>query len=200
MTTLYIARHGETEWNVKGLMQGHKDSPLTENGQNQAKELAEALRHIHFDAIFSSDLLRAKRTAEIVALEKELAIQTTKALRERNFGKFEGHSLAEYGKLFESVQKLSWKERLNHKPSEDAESIEELLMRYITFLREIAVAYSGKTILMVSHGGVMRNLLISLAYWESNHKEKFGNAGYMILESDGVDFFVKEVKGAVPMI
>lgn len=200
MTTIYIARHGETEWNVQGLMQGHMDSPLTENGRNQARELAEALRHIHFDAIFSSDLLRAKRTAEIIALEKELAIQTTKALRERNFGTFEGHSLAEYGKLFESVQKLSWKERINHKPSEDAESIEELLMRYITFLREIAVAYSGKTVLMVSHGGVMRNLLISLGYWESNHKEKFGNAGYMILESEGVDFFVKEVKGVVARI
>ena len=62
MTTIYIVRHGETKWNVKQLMQGHKDSPLTEKGIEQAEEIKKELKNIHFYRIFSSDLLRAKRT------------------------------------------------------------------------------------------------------------------------------------------
>src|SRR3989344_5835107 len=90
LTTFYIVRHGQTEWNTKGLLQGHGDSPLTYLGVKQAEQIRDELKSIHFDAIFSSDLLRAKRTAEIVALERKIAVKTTQALRERDFGHFEG--------------------------------------------------------------------------------------------------------------
>ncbi len=197
MTTFYIVRHGETEWNVQGLMQGHTDSPLTETGLKQAQKLAKELRHIHFDSAFSSDLLRAKRTAEIIALEKEIAVQATKKLRERHFGKYEGRPLEEFRALFGRWQELRYKERLKEKPSEDAESIEEVISRTITFIRETAIAFPEQTILLVSHGGVMRNLMHHLGYWHYKRKEKFGNTGYIVLESDGVDFFLKKVKGTV---
>lgn len=67
--TLYIVRHGQTDWNVRKIIQGHSDIPLNTEGQEQARVLAESLKNVHFDKIISSDLVRAKRTAEIVALE-----------------------------------------------------------------------------------------------------------------------------------
>jgi broad specificity phosphatase PhoE len=72
--TFYITRHGETVWNIQQRMQGQQDSPLTENGILQAKAAAEKLKKIHFDHAFSSDLLRARRTAEIIAADHDLAI------------------------------------------------------------------------------------------------------------------------------
>lgn len=83
--TFYIVRHGETLWNVKGLLQGIKDSALTPTGEKQARELAAELESVNFDVIFSSDLLRARRTAEIIALERKLAVKTSQLLRERQF-------------------------------------------------------------------------------------------------------------------
>ncbi len=53
LTAIYIVRHGQTEWNVKGLLQGHADSPLTQEGESQAKQIAQELRDVHFDASFS---------------------------------------------------------------------------------------------------------------------------------------------------
>ena len=81
-STIYLVRHGETEWNTEGRLQGQKDSFLTAKGEKQAAQTAEKLKGVKFDAIFSSDLLRAKRTAEIIKLERQLEINTTKALRE----------------------------------------------------------------------------------------------------------------------
>ena len=92
---LYIIRHGETEWNVKKLCQGQTDIPLNNKGEIQAGNLSKELSHIKFNAVYSSDLIRAKRTAEIVVLEKKLAVITTKALKERLFGRFEGKHLQE---------------------------------------------------------------------------------------------------------
>src|SRR3989338_10840636 len=94
--TLYIVRHGETEWNVKDRIQGHKDSPLTSQGIRQAYDVAEKLKHIQFDAIFSSDLLRVKRTVEIIRLDRKLAISTKKVLRERTDGHFDWKTIKQY--------------------------------------------------------------------------------------------------------
>ena len=86
LTTIYIVRHGETNQNVKRIIEGHGDTPLNENGEMQAKLISEKLRHVQFDLAFSSDLLRAKRTAEIIALEHNLLVETTRLLRERYYG------------------------------------------------------------------------------------------------------------------
>src|ERR1041385_1316907 len=89
--TFYLIRHGQTDWNKEHLLQGIVDNVLNEAGERQAKELAKTLHHVHFDLAFSSDLLRAKRTAEIILLEKKVHVETTKLLRERAFGKHEGN-------------------------------------------------------------------------------------------------------------
>ena len=96
LCTIYIIRHGETEWNVKKIMQGQKNSLLTTKGIQQAKQAAKQLKQIKFAAIFSSDLLRAKRTAQIIALEHKLIVKTRKILRERYYGKFEGKKIITY--------------------------------------------------------------------------------------------------------
>lgn len=198
--TLYIVRHGETDWNVKQIIQGHSNSVLTYNGRNQIKALAEKLKHIHFDALFSSDLLRTKQTSEILNVERKLAIHTTEAIRERFFGKYEGlHSHAfhkEVKDLLKDYETLSEESKRKFKyPT--AESDEELISRVIRYLREIAVAYPGKKVLVVSHGGVLKNLLIHLGWatYETLATNGVVNGAYIVLASDGVDFFVKDTAG-----
>src|SRR3989338_9745790 len=198
---IYLVRHGETEWNAQGRIQGHTDSPLTATGEKQARDLAKKLTQIHFDAIFSSDLLRAQRTAQIVALNKKLAVTTSQALREVKFGQFEGKTGDEFRRelkdLLDQRDQLSGTDRFRFKLAPDIESNEELVSRLITFLREIAVAYLNKTVLMVSHGGPIQKLLIHLgfaSYTELPHNS-IDNTAYVKLESDGIDFFIRETFG-----
>lgn len=192
--TLYIVRHGETEWNVKKIIQGHADIPLNKKGEAQAKELAKKLRHINFDAIFSSDLIRAKKTAEIISLEKKLVIHTTKELRERYFGKYQGKSFAVNNEMVNLINNLKM---FPGPGSKEVESDENIILRTTTFLREIAVAYAKKTILVVSHGGPMRTLLIHLGFASHNNitEGQIDNLAYIKLKSDGTDFLIEETEG-----
>ena len=199
--TFYIVRHGETVWNTQGRMQGQKDSPLTENGLKQAKDVARKLRSIKFDAAFSSDLLRAKRTAEIIALEHELAVDTTQALRERKFGSVEGKTQEELRRdlkdMYETFLSMSPEERFSKKFVDDMESDDEIATRFVTYIREMAVAYAGKTVLLVCHGGLMRAFLIKIGY--GTHDElpprAVGNTSFFKLHSDGVEFNIIETDG-----
>ena len=196
--TLYLVRHGETEWNRKGIVMGQSDSPLTEEGVEQVKQTAQELKNVPLDAIFSSDLHRAQKSAEIMKLERQLAIQTSKALRERTYGRWEGKMGEDYRKnfqhLFDKVKQLSEKEAKSFKFANDIESDKEVIGRFITQLREIAVAYPNKTVLVVSHGGCIRTFLMHLGYGEMP-VGSFSNAGYVKVICDGIDFFIKEVKG-----
>src|SRR5688572_19962610 len=90
MTQLILIRHGETLWNTQHRMQGHADSPLTEDGLRQARQLAQRLTQIEFKALYSSDSGRALETARIVAAATGHEIIVDSRLRERNFGVFEG--------------------------------------------------------------------------------------------------------------
>ncbi len=200
LTTFYIVRHGQSVANIQQILAGQLDSPLTQAGVNQAKKLSRDLQQVQFDAVFSSDLVRAKRTAEIITLEKKLAIATTKALRERHYGIYEGKSYTEINTALEALhvkhQDLDIEKRhMLGLPS--TETIENANSRLITFLREIAVANPGKVILIVCHGGLMRYLLIHLGWaaFATLPIHGISNAGLIVLESDGVDFFVKETKG-----
>lgn len=192
--TIYLIRHGETEWNEKKLIQGHSDIPLNEKGELQSKQLGEKLKEIRFEAVFSSDLIRARRTAEIIILEKKLAVVTTKALRERLFGRFEGKHIDELRKILGELILFS-NEKQKKLKFHDLENDEEIMGRFIPFFREVAVAYQGKNILMVSHGGLIRAFLDRIGFKMPNYSERpMKNAGYLIIESDGVDFFVREEK------
>ena len=198
---LYIVRHGETEWNVKNIIQGQSNSNLTEKGIEQAKKTGDELKDINFDAIFSSDSTRAHNTAEIIRLERELIVETSQLLRERNFGKFEGKHGSEFLEAFREKLKeketLSGEEGWNFTVADDIETDEMIVLRFITKLREIAVAHPNKTVLVVSHGGPIRMFLAKIGY--AKREELVGgslkNAGCINVLSDGVDFILQSVKG-----
>lgn len=209
MTTIYIVRHGESKYNVLRHEDiyipgqwGEGGAPLTKNGKKQAKERANHLKSIHFDAIFSSDATRAIQTAEIIKLGRKLTIQTTQILRERLTHKLPGKTYEETkNEIREALKNLNEKAKLAYKPHPELESVNETASRLITFLREIAVGYKNKTVLIINHGNNMRALLQHLGYAtydELSPKGSVANTSYIILESDGVDFFVKETHGLEP--
>ncbi len=202
LTTFYLVRHGETKFNIKKILQGQTDSPLTETGRMMTQELSQDLANIRFDAIFSSDLARAKNTAEIIRLNRKLAINTHKLLRERSFGCWDGTSAKIFREknkvLLDKMESLSEKEKINFRLYDGYETEAEIAARMITVLREIAVTYVGKTVLVVSHGAIMRSLLVHLgfgSYDELPRGKTVSNLGYIVLESDGVDFFIKNTIG-----
>lgn len=192
--TFYIVRHGQTVWNVEGRFQGHEDSPLTALGEIQAKKVGEILKEVDFTEAYSSDLLRAKRTAEFITLEKNIAVKTTEILRERTYGSYEGKTRQELKMLLEEYEKLGMDEKFKQGFGVGVESDEMLSGRFITFLREVALAYPNKNILIVCHGGIMRSLLIHLGFgnYDTMRHYAIKNGAIIKLESDGVDFFVAE--------
>lgn len=190
--TIYLTRHGETDWNAQKLLQGHSDIPLNGRGELQAKVLGEQFENINFEAAFSSDLIRAKRTAEIIIFEKKLAVITTKALRERLFGRFEGQHASNLRKVFDEFINVSIKQQ-KESEFDDIENNEEIIFRLIPFIREVAVGYPGKNVLMVAHGGLIKVFLDHIGHKIPTYAEKpMKNTGYIIIESDGVEFEVKE--------
>lgn len=197
LTTIYMVRHGTTEWNVKGLTQGFSDSPLTDEGIELAKNLGDKFKNINFDIAFSSDLLRAKRTAEIILLERKIAVETTNLLRERNFDTFEGKPHEEMDQVNEELAKLTDLERYSYKHTKNYESDEEVTTRFLLFIREVAIANPGKSVLVVTHGSFIRLSLMKmgLGTYKSLIPGSIKNGGWVNFETDGIDFFIKEYEG-----
>ncbi len=197
LTIIYIVRHGESEANSKEITGG--DFPLTEKGRQQIKDFIHQLGNIQFDAIFSSGLLRARQTAEIIALRHKLNTTCYKELRERNYGRYEGCKSSKYmeemKQVFKKIDTMSYNEIKKYKRYEGYETDEEMMTRFITTVRELAIAYKGKTILIVSHSGLMNAFLLHLGYatYKGLPANSIKNGGYIKLESDGIDFFLKEV-------
>lgn len=210
LTTIYVVRHGESFFNASDNLEwfdrdGEEGSPLNPTGKRQAKKLANKLRNTDLAAVFSSNLARARETAQIVALEKKLAVETTHLIRERSVYNYL-HKLnkLEKGaveKLNEEIRndliKLDEKSRMKYKHTPIMESTEEGALRLLTFIREAAAAYSGKKIMVVCHGNIMRCLLkfLGWARFDDLPSGTIINTGYFVLESDGTDFFVKETYG-----
>ena len=195
--TIYVVRHAQTDWNAFKRIQGHTDIPLNKAGEEQAYRAKDLFNKIHFDAVFSSDLLRAKKTAEIITLERDLTVMTTVALRERNFGELEGAYIAEISNMEKVLDTLSHEERFVHKMTPNMENDEELVGRFITFVREVSVAYAGKHVLMVSHGALLRMFLIHLGVgtYQSLGHGTIENTAYIKMLADGTDFAVQELYG-----
>ena len=155
--TLFLVRHGETDWNAAGRWQGQTDVPLNARGREQAREVAEGLRAGGIAAIASSDLLRARATAEIVASELGLEVShLDAALRERRFGCFEGLTREEVAARFPEA----WARYLaDPGPAPPGgESRDELIGRLLPAIAS-AVARLPGPLLVVMHGGAMRALL-----------------------------------------
>jgi broad specificity phosphatase PhoE len=153
VTTILLARHGETDWNRENRFQGHADPPLNETGRAQAVELSAALEDEQLAAVYASPLRRAFETAELVAAPHDLVPMPVEALREVNVGSWQGLTRAEIEQRFPD-QFARWLDY--HEGWEDGESYEEMGRRVIAGLLELAAAHDGERILAVSHGGPVR--------------------------------------------
>jgi probable phosphoglycerate mutase len=198
--TIYLVRHGESEGNVRGVVQGHLDLPLTDNGRAQIVGLRDVLKGVHFNAAYSSDLLRAKETAEILSKEKDLVVRTSELIRERNYGLLEGTSHEEYDeKVKEARDKLEsliaeLKEVTTHHDLLGVENNKNFMARVTQFLRETAVTHPNETILVVGHGGLLATFLLHIGYAAKGDLEPGAvkNGAYVKFFCDGTDFIVKE--------
>jgi len=150
VTEILFVRHGETDWNVERRVQGHSDRPLNATGLAQARELAAELREGRIDAVYASDLARARDTAAAVAAEHGLEVEVVPALREKNFGSWEGLLDTEIRERFPQA---------NGGPWGDAETSNEVAERVLGALHEIAGRHPDGRVLVVSHGGPLRAVL-----------------------------------------
>jgi broad specificity phosphatase PhoE len=147
--TLLLVRHGQTEWNAAGLLQGQTaDVPLTDLGHAQAAEAARELVGWSPGALISSDLLRARQTAEHCARATGLAVTTTSALREQGYGVLEGRPSRE---LWDVVD---WTDP--HWAADGGESLAQLYARVEGYLQELAVSPPADVIALVTHGDTIR--------------------------------------------
>ena len=145
MTTLLLVRHGETDWNAAGRLQGHTDRPLNEYGRSQAEALAERLAGDVIDAVYASDLARARETAGIVAARLGLPVAVHADLREKNWGNWEGLTAAE-------------RERVELVGETTAAHRE----RTLRVLHWIAERHTGERVAVVTHGGSIRRAQASV--------------------------------------
>ena len=168
MTTVHLARHGESDWNAAGRWQGHADRPLTELGRRQAVELAERLASARLDAVYSSDLRRARETAEPVAERHGLEVMTLASLREVDVGGWSGLSRPQVEQRFPEAF-ARW--RSGGQGWEDGETYEDMTVRVVDAVVELAAAHPGGEILVVAHGGPIRALhAVALGLDISEHR------------------------------
>jgi 2,3-bisphosphoglycerate-dependent phosphoglycerate mutase len=153
-TQVIIVRHGQTEWNIKGIRQGHLDSKLTDRGVAQAKALAARLAREKFTALYSSDLGRAVQTAMAIAELTGHEIFTDARLRERHLGIFQGLNAEEITAKYPE-ERRQFRTRGPDYVIPGGESMRQQVVRNVAYLNELAAKHRGEQIVIVTHGGVV---------------------------------------------
>lgn len=161
MKKIYLTRHGESKWNVLKKVQGQKNIDLTHKGISQAEKLANRLKNDKIDIIYSSDLSRAYETAKIVGDKNNINIIKLKELREIKFGPWEGLSKEELIKNYDEEYKL-WLQTPHKLKLENVETVQELKERSKLALDIILKNKDMDNILIVSHGAILKAILLVL--------------------------------------
>ncbi|MCI9439745.1 MAG: histidine phosphatase family protein [Ruminococcus sp.] len=159
---LYVVRHGETDWNKARRVQGHSDIPLNEYGIHLARQTAAGMKDIPFDMAYTSPLIRAKKTAEIILEGRNIPIFESEGIKEMGFGVYEGMCCSGEHKAADSEAfNRFFKDTGNYVPAEGGESIQALMERTGSFLKEVCEdeKLQGKHILISTHGAAMTALL-----------------------------------------
>ena len=154
VTRICMVRHGETAWNAEGRVQGQLDIPLNEVGRAQARATAEVLAGHDFSAIYSSDLLRVRQTAEPTARRLALPVALDAALRERHYGMFETLTYVEVREKF-PVQYARFRDKDPDFDFEGGESLRGFNERSLKVVGEMIARHAGEQILVFTHGGVL---------------------------------------------
>ncbi len=167
-TALVLFRHGQTDWNLKGLWQGQKDIELNRTGWQQARAFAERYRYAGITLVASSDLLRAKQTAGVLAAKISCDLIFHQGLRETNFGLAEGLTKEQVTQRFGLTMFREWK---SHTPASlhcrfpEGESRSEVLQRATSAMQVIVEQNpQHKKIAISTHGGLLRQFLLSLGH------------------------------------
>ncbi len=196
MTKLILVRHGESAANVKNVIAGHLDVPLTPIGLEQAEQTAAHLSTAHIDAVYSSDLLRALHTAIPHAARRGLTVITDPELREIRCGSWEGKS-REYLEENEAEAYINgFRHHYFHFAMPEGESEAECRLRFYNAVLRIAKENADKTVLIVSHGAVIRSFWAEICGFtadEADEKQDYpSNASYSVAEFDGERFIPVE--------
>lgn len=180
---IYLVRHGETLWNHAMRYQGHADIPLNERGYAQARAVARRLSSERIDAVYSSDLQRAKATAEVIAAAHGLPVHTDRSLREINFGVWEGLTRDEIRLRFPEVSQEWWSNPVGTRLP-GGETLAEVAERAVRYLLGTARRHPDGTVVVASHGGTIRAAIGSLIRMDLNEywRLRQDNAALNLLE------------------
>lgn len=160
-TKLLIARHGETEYNSRGLLQGRGiDAPLNEKGRRQAELLAGFLNSYHADIIFTSSMIRSIETAKPFLKNNHITHYSDSSLDEMNFGKLEGKKINEIKKQLDEIHNRWASGEIDYKIN-GGESPGEVLQRASGYLLPVIKKNINKTLVLILHGRLIRILLSS---------------------------------------
>lgn len=160
-TRIVLLRHGRTEWNDAGRLQGQTDIALDAVGVSQAGEAAAYFRDWHFDACYSSDLERAMVTAETIALGHDLAVVPEPRLREINVGSWSGRTAAEVSEELPDFIDL-YTRGIDFRRSATGETLAEMTERVIPAVLDAAARHEGGQVLMVTHGLLISTVVQAL--------------------------------------
>ncbi len=184
-TTLYLMRHGETDWNGQRRWQAQLDIPLNDTGRRQAAELADTVATLPLAALYSSDLGRALETAEIIAARHPggLAVRLEPRFREHDAGVLAGHTLAELETLYPEWWAADRADPLNTR-CPGGETFTELQARVREAVAEIAALHPGQAVGIVGHGGSLRAVLFDVLGLAGQHVDSvvLHNCGLTVVE------------------
>jgi broad specificity phosphatase PhoE len=155
---LWLVRHGQTDWNKEGRYQGQADPPLNQAGLAEARQAAHALAGLPLDAIITSDLQRAARTAAIISHHTGLPVRVDERLREVDLGDWEGILFPEIQERYPAEIEARKREPLDFR-APGGETLREVARRVWQAADEIAIKYPGKQVVVVSHGLALASLL-----------------------------------------
>ena len=192
MTLIYLARHGETEWNADRRIQGYSDSPLNDLGRRQALALAERLRNSSISAIYSSDLSRAMATAAPTADFLNLKVQPMVELRERGYGEWEGKTINEVAGLYPDLWHRYNALKDIASPIPGGEEWTAVYKRVVSAMDVVLHKHPGDKdeVLVVGHGGSLRIAVLHAlgAPLSMITRLKLDNASLCCLEYKGSEF------------
>jgi 2,3-bisphosphoglycerate-dependent phosphoglycerate mutase len=191
-TRFIIVRHGQTQWNHRGIRQGHLDSDLTARGIAQAKALGIRLAREHFTTLYSSDLGRAVHTARIIAASTGHEIVTDARLRERHLGIFQGLDGDQIRAKYPEEHRLHRTVGPDYVIPE-GESVRQQVARNVAYLTQIAPKHLGETIVVVTHGGVLSGLFrhtFSIPF-DAPRRFEFTNAGLNVFNYEEGNWFLQ---------
>jgi len=186
-----VARHGETDWNIAGILQGWSDVPLNEEGRRQAREMAAEFADWGFSRIYSSPLSRALETAEIISAALRLGPPVChEGLKERNFGVVQGVPKSELAEL----NPVLLQQILKRNPAcsfEQGETMDECASRVLDAIMHIGGCHGGERVLVITHGWVMDVITRHIRYLPRNAilgmKRKNGECQWLEVNGTSID-------------